>query len=213
MRARLLCCSFGLALAACGQPAESVDAASGSADAMEVHVDDGAPMRRTCTTQLGSALTSTYGRLDGFLVAIVPAGGNGCGADDSHIHLQVLANGSVYDVAVNVGSPGVDDVRTMTLDRAFEPWVEGWHTGVAQNYVSLGVHSTDLPAQTTAQVINAVTADLATANHISVFAIGYGPDGVHLVHRNGSSHDGLLITEPLSTPAHARLFSFADLTF
>jgi hypothetical protein len=46
-----------------------------------------------------------------------------------------------------------------------------------------------------------------------VFAIGYGPDGGHLVHRNGSGRDGLLITKPLATSAHVRMFSFSTQTF
>jgi hypothetical protein len=50
-------------------------------------------------------------------------------------------------------------------------------------------------------------------NHISVFGTGYGPDGAHLIHRNGQGHDGLLVTQPLSTPAHARLFSFTTQAF
>jgi hypothetical protein len=56
-------------------------------------------------------------------------------------------------------------------------------------------------------------ADLANANHISIYGTGYGPDGAHLIHRNGGGHDGLLITQPLSTPSHARLFSFSSQAF
>jgi hypothetical protein len=64
-----------------------------------------------------------------------------------------------------------------------------------------------------AQLTQDLTSDLATVNHISVFATGYGPDGAHLVHYNGSDHDGAVITEPLSNPAHLRLFSFTTQTF
>jgi len=37
-------------------------------------VDDGTPTRQTCTSNFGDALSAqaTYGRLDGYLVAIVP---------------------------------------------------------------------------------------------------------------------------------------------
>jgi hypothetical protein len=46
-----------------------------------------------------------------------------------------------------------------------------------------------------------------------VFATGYGPDGAHLVHRNGNGRDGLVVTQPLSRPAHVRMFSFSSQTF
>jgi hypothetical protein len=173
-------------------------------------------MRRQCTNQLGSALSSTFGRLDGFLVAIVPPGGGGCNADSSHVHLQILMQGSTYDVAVDVGSQSGSnaDVHTTTRDVALPgAWAEGWHTSVTFDYTQIGVHSTDLALASQSQLESDVMADLATANHISVFATGYGPDGVHLVHRDGSGHDGLIVTEPLSSPAHLRLFSFSTQAF
>jgi hypothetical protein len=171
-------------------------------------------MRRPCTTQLGSALSPTYGRLDGFLVALVQPGSSGCNGDSSHLHLQVLSNGAVYDVAVNVGSSSMSDVHSTTIDLALQPWAEGWHTSVTEDYVSLGVHSNQLPLEASEQQLATdITADLATANHISIFATGYGPDGMHLVHRNGGGADGMIVTKPLSTPSHARLFSFSSQTF
>ena len=199
---------FVVVLVACGNPPATTDAHEASVDAA-----DGVPMRRACTSQFGSALSTSYGRLDGYLVAIVQPGGGGCSADADHVHLQVLANGAVYDVAVNVGSSGADDVHTTTRELAFPPWVEGWHTNVAEDYVSLDIHSMDIPLGTHQANAAALTADLANANHISIFGTGYGPDGAHLIHRNGSGHDGFVITEPLSSPSHARLFSFTSQTF
>src|SRR5882757_3056191 len=64
---------------------------------------DGAPLRLPCTSTFGNAMTATFGRLDGFLVAIVPPGSSNCQGDASHIHLQLQVNGAIYDVAVNVG--------------------------------------------------------------------------------------------------------------
>ena len=58
-----------------------------------------------------------------------------------------------------------------------------------------------------------VAATEGRAPRISVFGTGYGPDGAHLIHRNGQGHDGLVVTEPLSTPAHVRLFSFTTQAF
>jgi len=182
----------------------------------DTHVDDGLPTRHACTSSFGDALSPTFGRLDGYLVAIVPPSNGACNADQNHVHLQIQMNGAVYDVAVNVGEEsGTQDVHSTTLDHAMPgpPWSEGWHTGVLVDYVALGMHATDIPLQTASALAAQVTSDLTTANHISVFATGYGSDGVHLVHRNGHGTDGLIITEPLSTPSHARLFSFTDQAF
>jgi len=194
----------------------TVDAASdGAVDALTpIHVDDGTPTRRPCTNSFGTALTKNFGRLDGILVAIVPPGGSSCNADADHLHLQIEANGATYDVAINInGAPG--DVRTTTRDVALPGpvWGQGWHTGLPIAYPSMGVHAGDLTTRTSAQLVSDLMADLSTVNHISLFAIGYGPEGAHNVHRNDFNHDGLVITQPLSTPSHARLFSFSTQTF
>lgn len=184
------------------------------------HVDDGTPTRQACTSAFGSGLTATptFGRLDGFLVAIVPPGGGGCNADQSHVHLQVKMSGAIYDVAIDVtdGQTGIDDVHTTTRDSAMPvdlPWAEGWHTALLADYVAMGVHSTDLPLATKAELTSTLMTDLATANHVSVYATTYGADGTHLVHRNGGGRDGVIVTEPLSVPAHLRLFSFTNQAF
>ncbi len=70
-----------------------------------------------------------------------------------------------------------------------------------------------MPLETRNQIASDLTAELANVNHISVFGTGYGPDGAHLIHRNGGGHDGLVVTNPLSSPAHARLFSFTNQAF
>src|SRR4051794_24097371 len=100
-RAAILSC----ALAACGgdDGGKATDAAVDTVpNDGRIHVDDGAPTRIACTSSFGAALTNTptFGRLDGYLVAIVPpGGGSACNADSSHLHLQVRMNGAVYDVA------------------------------------------------------------------------------------------------------------------
>ena len=211
-----------VALLGCGDPGATIDA--GPADAApndgRVHVDDGVPTRVACTSTFGSALsaTPTFGRLDGFLVAIVPPGGGPCNADSSHVHLQVRMSGAIYDVAIDVtdGMTGIDDVNTGTKDIAMPgnvPWAEGWHTSVLVDYVALGVHSPELTFQAKAAMVTTLMTDLATANHISVYATTYGPDGTHLVHRNSGGHDGLIVTQPQSIPAHLRMFRFTAQAF
>ncbi len=211
-----------LAAAACGSSADVPDASSDAPSDSDVHVDDGTPTRQPCTSSFGSALTDspTFGRLDGYLVAIVPPGGSSaCNADSSHLHLQIRMNGAIYDVAINVtdSMSGVDDVHTTTRDQASPialPWAEGWHTGVLIDYPKLGVHTADLPLKTKAEMTSELMTDLATVNHISVYGTTYGADGAHLVHRNtGGGHDGLIVTQPLSAPVHLRFLSFTGQTF
>jgi hypothetical protein len=207
-----------LLLVGCGSSASTTDApqlGDVAPDIAVVHVDDGTPTRQACTSTFGNALSTTFGRMDGFLVAIVPPGGGPCNADSDHVHLQVRMNGAIYDVAVDVDSPTVEDVHTTTRDLPLPgaAWSEGWHPGGTVDYVALGVHSTDLALGTKASLVSTFMSDLASANHISVFGTGYGPDGAHLVHRNGSSHDGMIVSEPLSTPSHLRMLSFTNQQF
>jgi hypothetical protein len=154
-------------------PANTVDAAGYDA----ITADDGPPTRQPCTSQFGNALSTSFGRLDGILVA--------------------------------------DEVHTTTRDLPLPgmPWSEGWHTGVSDDYPTLGVHAADLVKTAEPQLTSDLMTDLATVNHITVYATGYGPTGAHLVHRNGGGRDGLVITQPLSTPAHARMFSFTTQSF
>ena len=178
---------------------------------------DGTPTRMACTNNFGNALSTQFGRLDGFLVAIVQPGGGPCNADSDHVHLQVQMNGAVYDVAVDVASSsGPNDVHTLARDGALVGggWAEGWHTLESLDYATtLGVHSADLALETPQQLASDITSDLATANHVSIFTTGYGPDGGHLVHREGGSHDGMIVTDPLADTTHQRLFSFSDQSF
>jgi len=204
-------------LAACGSGSPATHDAAPIDSAVDSTLDaiDGTPVRQPCTSQFGNALSNNvYGRLDGTLVAIVQPGGGPCNADSDHLHLQIKMNNAIYDVAVNVGSTGgVDDVHTTTREKELPVWSEGWHPGVLEDYVSLGLHSTDMTLETRNQLAAEVTAELASVNHISVFGTAYGPDGAHLIHRNGQGHDGLIVTNPLSTPAHVRMFSFTDQAF
>ncbi len=196
--------------------APGTDAGGGSGSNL-----DGTPTRQPCTSNFGNALpgSGTFGRMDGYLVAIVPPGStNACNDDSSHVHLQIKVNGAIYDIAIDAtdSQTRTDDVHTATLDIPMPSgpaWSEGFHTGVTLDYPSLGVHASALPLQTKAQIVNAFESDLATVNHISIFTTTYGSDGAHLVHRNGGGHDGAVVTEPLSPTAHVRLLSFSGQSF
>ncbi|HPH70104.1 MAG TPA: hypothetical protein PLF40_30350 [Kofleriaceae bacterium] len=190
--------------------ARPIDAAP---DAAPIIVDDGTPMRRACTNNFGTGLGG-YGRLDGYLVAIVDPGVRNCNGDSDHLHLQILANNKVFDVAVNVA--GAADVLTTTraLPLTGAAWAEGWHTGYSINYVAMGLTAADFAASSQAALVSTLKAELANVNHISVYAVGYNDgSGVHLVHRNGFNNDGVIVTQPLSRPAKWRMFRFADQSF
>jgi hypothetical protein len=181
---------------------------------------DGTPMRQTCTTAFGSALTSNFGRLDGYLVAIVAAGHHGCNSDQDHLHLQVSAAGAVYDVAVTLvstQSTGMPEVFLAEKDAPLGngPWAEGWHSGTERfDYVSnLGLHASDFTATPAAALATKLEGSLGTVNHISIYATGYGPTGAHKVHRNGFGFDGALVLQPTSATPHVLAFHFSTQPF
>ena len=172
---------------------------------------DGTTTRIACTNKLGSGLTTSFGRLDGTIVSIVPPKQHNCNGDSTHIHLQVLASGGTYDIAVNVDALFAEKDAPLLN----EPWAEGWHTtGEKLDYPSmLSLHSTAFAAPTIAELTTTLEAELAAVNHISVFATGYGVDGAHLVHRNGASNDGALVLHPIGAQPHYLLFNFTGQTF
>jgi hypothetical protein len=204
-------------VAALDASAEDVATDAGAADVPAI---DEAPSRLpTCTNQFGHDLTRSYGRLDGHLVAIVPAGRRDCNGDPDHMHLQISVGAGIYDVAVNLGARpvgGVPDLSIATDDLPLPdgPWVEGWHTAIAPlDYVTtLHLHSGDFTPLAPADVSLRLESELRDVGRISVFATGYGPDGAHNVHRN-QGLDGALALHPMGARAHLLLFHFASQRF
>lgn len=189
---------------ATGRDGATADAARPDAAA---DPSDGTPIRKPCTSSFGSALDTSYGRLDGILVAIVKPGVFGCNGDSDHIHLQIEIAGSRYDVAINAQS----DVLTTARDAvvSLTPWTEGWHPGTGFEYTSL-VHSTDFAAAP--DLVTQLTDELETVNHISIYSRGYGPDGTHLVHYNNGL-DGAIVMKPLAAKPHVRMYRFTNQSF
>ena len=167
---------------------------------------DGTPTRVACTGNFGTGVSAIHGRLDGTIVSIIPpGGGQACNGDSSHVHLQVLMKGGVYDVAVNT------DTLYAQLDVPMPdgPWAEGWHPGENLDYPgTLGVHSTSFTVTNPTALAQMIESELAQANHVSVFATGYGPTGAHDVHRVGNNEDGAIVTHPLDAKPHLLLFCF-----
>lgn len=167
---------------------------------------DGTAERRACTSTFGHALTKTFGRLDGILVSIVSRDHGGCNGDSSHIHLQVESHAATYDVAVNLDGLSAEVTHPLVSGT----WSDGWHSGVSLDYVrDLGVHAASFVAASE----TALERQLAEADHVSVFATGYGTGGVHLVHRNGSDHDGAIVVYLLSESPRFLVFRFAQQVF
>jgi hypothetical protein len=198
----------------------AVDAGAGSPDAPAADASssgDGTPTRIPCTSSFGSAMTATFGRLDGFLVSIVNPGTSGCASDATHVHLQVRVNGAIENIAVNVQSnSGNPDVDFLTLNAPLQngAWLEGWHPNQVFDFVTnLGVHSGSFTEMTPSQLISLVNADLTTVNHISIFTTGFDATGGHLIHRNPTNHDGALVLNPLSSNPQYLLFHFTTQTF
>jgi hypothetical protein len=201
-----------------GQPDSGHDAGVPDAPATDARRDapgtdssDGTPTRLPCTTSFGNALVGGFGRLDGFVVSVVPPASGMCSADQHHVHLQVAAGGQTYDIAVNVDG-GFIAQKDAPLPAG--AWAEGWHPSVSLDYpADLGLHDTDFTPGSEAQIDQAVEGAVANANHVSVFATPFNPGGAHLVHRQGSGHDGAVILDPLSPLAHVLAFRFATQTF
>ena len=181
---------------------------------------DGAAMHVACTKSFGSGLSPAHGRLDGYLVSIVAPTVHTCNGDDHHVHLQVAAGGAVYDVAVNIlsdqatGTAGDVLVDELDAPLAGSEWIEGWHTPVALDYViTLGLHATAFTAKGPDELAAQLEQELAAVNHISVYGTGYGPDGMHLIHRNKTNQDGALVLYPTTGAPRYIAFHFATQTF
>ena len=234
-RRSVVLATLGLVLGACGggsssdggltDPSSSIatdgavpapidtDASTGG-DASASPTDDGTPTRQQCTSSWGSGLSAKHGRLDGYLVSIVPPSStSGCNDDSSHVHLQVMMKGAIYDVAVDIGK-SADNIyylsRKMPLTNG--AWTEGWHTTDGLNYASLGISSADLTKLSPSAASSTVEQALANVNHISVYGTGYSANGMHLIHYQSGS-DGAVVLEPLSATPQFLLFRFSSDTF
>jgi hypothetical protein len=201
-----------------GAPDAGVPDAGGGGGGGGGGTGDGTPTRQPCTSTFGSAMTATFGRLDGILVSIVnPSTTTSCRGDDNHIHLQVRVNGAIEDIAVNVasttGNPNVD-FRTASAALRGGAWTEGWHPGQTLDYPSnLGASSTSFTEETLTQLTASLDGALTSANHVSIFATGFDPTGGHLIHRQGSNHDGAIVINPTTASPTYLLFHFTNQTF
>jgi hypothetical protein len=188
------------------------DGAGGSADGPPSYTASCTPLSQ----QTGTIINTSHGRLDGYLSFVVPQSGpSSCNGDDSHVHLQIRADGHVYDVAVDIGKfQGDALLYEADMPMPQGAWAEGWHD-VGLSYPQLGLHSTQFTTSLTPQGLGQkIQQELANANHVSVFGDGYDTDtGCHDVHYENGTEDGALVIDPLSPTAHILFFRFSTPSF
>ena len=93
-----------------------------------------------------------------------------------HVHLQVKANGEIYDVAVNVQDPANVDYLAKDMPLPDGAWSEGWHPSQASllDYPTIGVHAGDFTPTAQTDSESALDTELASANHVSISMTGDG---------------------------------------
>jgi hypothetical protein len=204
--------------------AGSVDGATEDAasDAAASTAADAATRNAACTPtsqQTGTVVNTTHGRLDGTLVFVVPPVGDydQCNGDSSHVHLQVEVSGSVYDIAVDIGTAPNDEVGMYQQAIALPDgaWSEGWHGDDTLSYKTLGLSSTSFPVESPTAIANVVESLLDDTSEISIFCTGYSQgNGCHDVHyEDGTTNDGALVLNPSAASPTIVFFRFSTQTF
>lgn len=203
--------------AACSDPgASGPDAAPLDAS------PDAAGKDAMCASTFGNTLTAAFGRVDGTVVAVVEPGNTRCAMPNSdHVVVQVELGGAVYRMVVNVLSTGADHdirVRTVTAPLPAPAFAPGWRPGLSLDYPrDLNVHSgAGWDALSLTDATAWISDPIEVGAPIAVYASSSGgafSASTHLIHRNGSNHDGALVMDPTGAAPRWLLFSFADQTF
>jgi hypothetical protein len=206
---RPLACAALLLVACTRSPSAAPDA-----DLTDAAIDKSAP----CVGTFGGDLVNGFGRLDGTVLAIVPPGNTTCPFPNStHVVLEVQQAGKAYRMVATVKSSSGNPVMAFAerdAPLAGPAWEEGWHLGVALDYVTtLGLHRADFAATELPALVDAVSAELELGARISVYAtVEDQPDSAHLIHRNATDADGAIVTHADTTP-HYLLFRFDNQLF
>jgi hypothetical protein len=214
----------GTSNAVTGADTGASDDAPAAADAADAGTDF-APTRQ-CADTFGTALTEGFGRIDGVVQAVQKPSDKDCAMPDKdHVVLQVLMEGSVYRMVVNLVSDlgGADTkIRFVSFPHAMPApeYAEGWRTGVPLDYANiLGAHSGDagFAPLTLDEAVAKIAAEVKVGDPVSVYAVSSvgQPEGAELVHRNtpGKNEDGAIVVGPTSGAPRFLLFHFADQTF
>lgn len=205
-------------LLGCGvSPAPAVDAGM----AEDAGVDAGSKADG-CASVFGKGLTTSFGRFDGVVAAVVTPADTQCALPNSdHVVVQVQTDGGIYRMVVNVRSDfGDPDVRFAAISAPLlgGPWADGWHPGLTLDYpTDLSMHIDGGFTPTPMPMLIARVADeITVGERISVFADSSGgtySDSTHKIHRNGPNRDGALVLHPEAASARWLLFHFANQSF
>jgi hypothetical protein len=224
---------FALVVAACGPSVTPPDGGTFVEDAGSMDagvVDAGLPpspmdagvKAQACASTFGSAFTNAFGRADGTVVAVVPPAWQCPLANNDHLVIQVSIDGGVQRLVVNVQSSfGDPRIRMRAQSGPSLPapsYAEGWHTGVTLDYpADFGLHSDGGFDPVTLEEASVRIYDAVNVGApLSVYGTSSGgatAASAHLIHRNGSGHDGAIVVEPTSAQPTWMLFHFADQTF
>lgn len=168
---------------------------------------------------LGTSLTSAFGRLDGTVLAVVKPTDTECYLPNSdHVVLQVLWNGEAYRMVINIQSSfGDPDVFYLLHPGAPEGlvWEEGWHPGVTFDYAGdLGIHAGVFTPIPMLELADTIADEITLGQQVSVFGTSDGyPSSAHKIHRNGGGADGAIVLDPTSATPRTMLFHFANQSF
>lgn len=167
---------------------------------------------------LGTSLTSAFGRLDGTVLAVVKPTDTECYLpNDDHVVLQVLWNGEAYRMVINVQSSfGDPDVYYLVHEGTpAMTWEEGWHPGVTFDYAAdLGIHTGVFKKHPMLELSDLIADEITLGQQVSVFATSDGyPSSAHKIHRNGGGEDGAIVLDPTSATPRVLLFHFANQSF
>jgi hypothetical protein len=188
------------------------------ADATGEGGDSAVDKSKTCVSTFGQALdTVGFARFDGTVVAVIPPSDQACAEPNStHLIIEMTFSGAVYRMVMDVNDEDAPNtIHATTLAHAMigGPWSDGWHAATLDYVATLGLHSTDLPSESTATAVADITNALDLGAHVSVFATAQGePDSAHLVHRNLTNQDGALVVDVDGSPTWL-LFAFSNQTF
>jgi hypothetical protein len=174
-----------------------------------------------CAKSFGNQLTAGFGRIDGVVYAVQKPSDTQCvWPNDDHVIVQVLMNGAVYRLVVNVQSDQVGQdpkVRYAALAHAMPApaFAEGWHTGVTLDYATtLGAHNASFSPFTLDELVGKIAAALKPGDPISIYGTSgtNRPESAHLIHRNLGGKDGAIVVSPKSSPKFL-LFHFDEQVF
>jgi hypothetical protein len=174
-----------------------------------------------CASTFGDALTASFGRIDGFVTAVVGPPDMQCPLpNNDHVIVQVRMAGKIYRMVVNVQSDRGADLRVRfgTIDHALlaPAWAEGWHTGIPLDYPSmLDAHVAAFMPYEMTPLVAKITDALTIGAPVSVYASSSGGASAHKIHRNtaGTNSDGAIVVDPQGAKPKWLLFHFADQTF